>query len=160
MSRPVLDERLLAEVHAAFLGHYSFVESREAPEGEDVYHLGIARDPRRQLAALVCRFADALVNWSGVQPFADPPMERAFVAYLALRWCFNAKVDAGALLGDTPFAALALTGLCTDLMDEPARLAWDHVPWERLAYALHIAAKVHGLVIPGVTVDVPDGWTP
>ena len=30
----------------------------------------------------------------------------------------------------------------------------------RLAYALHLAAKVHGLTIPVATVDVPDGWTP
>lgn len=161
VSRPILDARLMREVHAAFDGRYTFLERSGPSDVSGTYHLGVARTAVNQLLNVVSVVAgDALVNWSGVQPFHDRRLADAFAAYLALRWCYNAGVDAGAILGHSPLGSRALTGICSNIMDEPAQLAWDQVPWERLAYALHLAARPLGLAIDGRHLDPPEGWEP
>lgn len=160
MSRPVLDLRLLAEVHAAFDDRYRFVEMVDDPGIDGTWNLGIPRNPVVQLQRLVCKVPDAVIAWSG-QKMGEPTWQNPFRGYLALRWCFNARVDAGRMLLGTAHAKWALTGISLQHLDEPARVAWDAVPWDRLALALHLAAKPLGLVLPGVVPpETPEGWQP
>ena len=167
-----IHHRLYVELHAAFQGRVRFAE-RGAPPADGVvtFCVRFPGEPHDshidRLATVVCTLPDALLYNDATEisaPLeAEPELRDALRGYLALRWCFNAGVDAGHLLRGTIYAQWALSGVSLGWLDTVAAGLWEQVPWERLGYALHVAAKPLGLLHkspghPGRPFKAPNDW--